>query len=50
MKAKNCDDAFAEYLVHLAECVNADFYTTALIFVLLYRDSLNEYGICLLER
>ena len=45
-----CDEAFASYLVHLAQGVNQNFYNKTFKFVLLYRDCLNLYGPQLLAK
>ena len=39
-----CDEVFALYLRHVSKQVNEQYYRTALRFVLLYRECLNEYG------
>ena len=39
-----CDDIFSLYLRDLSKIVNESYYKTALRFVILYRECLNEYG------
>lgn len=39
-----CDEIFCLYLRDLSKIVNENYYKTALRFVILYRDCLNEYG------
>jgi len=39
-----CDEIFGLYLRDLSKLVNENYYKTALRFVLLYRECLNEYG------
>jgi hypothetical protein len=40
----SCDEVFSLYLRDLCKRVNSEYYKTALRFVLLYRECLNEYG------
>lgn len=40
----SCDEVFSLYLRDLCKRVNTEYYKTALRFVLLYRECLNEYG------
>lgn len=47
---RNCESAFAQYLLWLVKSVDQKAYDIALRHILLYRDCLNEYGYLKLEQ
>lgn len=39
-----CDELFALYLRHTCRKVNSKFYKNIIMFVILFRECMNEYG------